>query len=221
MRRLPIPFDNPATYPGHSGVDFGQPRGTVFRASGPGVVTWLGSNARGGNFIWVRYDIGVGVGYHHMDSHEGCPPEGMSIVEGTPLGYVGNSGHSTGPHLHSEVEGHATTDGYWQFFDPTRVVASGSAAGGSEGNDMNAEEWRQFQVLAANVNKLVERVDNINAWISEGGPGVTKAAAKPGTVAARVINLDRQVTGADQFGKLVGPTVADRLVDVQKRLDRP
>lgn len=92
----------------------------------------------------------------------------------------------------------------------------------NEGNsEMNSEEWRQFQVLAANVNKLVERVDNINAWISEGGPGVTEAAAKPGTVAARVINLDRQVTGADNFGKQVGPTVAERLIDVQQNVAPP
>lgn len=98
-------------------------------------------------------------------------------------------------------------------YDRARDTNHGKDPNGAE---MNAEEWRQFQVLAANVNKLVERVDNINAWISEGGPGVEQALAKPGTVAARVINIDRQVTGADNFGKQVGPTVAERLIDVQK-----
>lgn len=129
MSRLPIPFGNPATYPGHSGVDFGQPRGTIFRASGPGAVTTRAHNSRGGYYIWVRYDNGPHVGYHHMDSHVGCPPVGARVSEGTQLGYVGNSGRSTGPHLHSEVEGHATTDGYWQFFDASRVVGSSSGGG--------------------------------------------------------------------------------------------
>lgn len=128
--RLPIPFNNPATYVGHSGVDYAQARGTTFRASGPGRVVSRGRNSRGGFYIWVQYDAGPLVGYHHMDSHAGCPALGARVVEGTPLGHVGNTGNSTGPHLHSEVSGHATTAGYWRFFDPTRVVGSGSASGG-------------------------------------------------------------------------------------------
>lgn len=129
MAKLPIPFGNPYTYQGHSGVDYPQPAGTPFRASGPGVVTWLGHNAAGGFFIWVKYDgVGPKVGYHHMPSHAGCPREGARFKAGDRLGYVGNTGRSTGPHLHSEVEGHRTTAGYWQFFDRNRVVG---ASGGS------------------------------------------------------------------------------------------
>lgn len=108
----------------------------------------------------------------------------------------------------------------WHVVDKSPWQAVGSGSGGIEGAEMNAEEWRQFQVLAKTVNKMATAVDNINAWISEGGPGVTKAQAEPGTVAARVINLDRQVTGADNFGKLVGPTVADRVIDIQKNIKR-
>lgn len=132
MAKLAIPFGNPTTYAGHSGVDFPVPRGTPFPASGPGRVTWLGWNAVGGYFIWVKYDaITPEVGYHHMDSHNGCPAVGSRVNEGTRLGYVGSSGRSTGPHLHSEVAGHRTTDGYWRFFDRNRVVGSGTASGGS------------------------------------------------------------------------------------------
>lgn len=127
VAKLPIPFSNPATYPGHSGVDYAQRRGTPFLASGPGRVTTLSRNARGGFYIWVKYDaIGPEVGYHHMDSHNGCPPVGSRVSEGTRLGYVGNTGNSTGPHLHSEVAGHRTTAGYWKFFDSSRVVGGGS-----------------------------------------------------------------------------------------------
>jgi peptidoglycan hydrolase-like protein with peptidoglycan-binding domain len=131
MAKLPMPFSNPATYPGHSGVDYAQPRGAVIRASGPFTVKTLSRNARGGFFIWVQYHGGPLVGYHHMDSHSGCPPVGSSGGEGDRLGFVGNTGNSTGPHLHSEVAGHATTSGYWQFFDRSRVVGAGSTAGGS------------------------------------------------------------------------------------------
>jgi hypothetical protein len=91
MARLPIPFNNPKTYAGHSGVDYGQPRGTEFKASGPGKVTVLSKNDRGGYYIWIQYDNGPEVGYHHMDNHNGCPWVGSRVWEGTRLGYVGES----------------------------------------------------------------------------------------------------------------------------------
>lgn len=125
MAKLPIPFSNPRTYAGHSGVDFGQARGTPIPASGPGKVSHWGYSTRGGYYLWVRYDSGPLVSYHHMDSHRGCPRAGSRVVEGTRLGYVGSKGqNSTGPHLHSEVAGYATTTGYWKFFDPNRVVGA-------------------------------------------------------------------------------------------------
>ncbi len=120
---LPIPFDNPDTYPGHTGVDFGQSGGTPFRASGPGVVTVRGYSARSGYTIWVRYDVGCEVGYVHMNSHRDCPAPGSRVVEGSFLGYVGRLGsNSTGNHLHVEVEGYSSTAGFWQWFTPNRVV---------------------------------------------------------------------------------------------------
>lgn len=123
MTKLPMPFGNPKTYPGHSGVDYPVGRGTIFRASGPGRVITRSRNDRGGFYVWVQYDNGPLVGYHHMDSHNGVPWVGTRVQEGTQLGYVGSLGKfSTGPHLHSEVSGHATTAGYWQFFDRNRVV---------------------------------------------------------------------------------------------------
>lgn len=122
-------------------MDYPQPEGTPFRASAPGVVTWLGHNAAGGYFIWVKYDgVGPKVGYHHMPSHAGCPREGARFKAGDRLGYVGNTGRSTGPHLHSEVEGHRTTAGYWQFFDRNRVVGSSSGGNTSGGSNNNHDK---------------------------------------------------------------------------------
>jgi len=133
---LPIPFNNPATYAGHSGVDYAGHSGDPIPASGPGKVVSRGRNDRGGFNIWVQYDGGPLVGYHHMNSHEGCPSVGERVTLGQRLGYVGWSGRvfpagRDGAHLHSEVSGHATTAGYWRFFDRTRVVGAVAAGGSS------------------------------------------------------------------------------------------
>lgn len=141
MAKLPMPFGNPATYAGHSGVDYPQARGTVFRASGHGRVRNIGKNARGGNYIWVKYDGIPAVGYHHMDTPTTLVRVGQEVWEGTPLGRVGSLGQfSTGPHLHSEVEGYGTTAGYWQFFDRNRVVGQASPAGGGSTTPGNEED---------------------------------------------------------------------------------
>lgn len=165
-QKLPIPFGNPATYKGHSGVDFGQPRGTPFRASGPGRITSRAKNARGGYYVWVQYDAGPRVGYHHMDSHRGVPAPGTRVAEGTLLGYVGSLGqYSTGPHLHSEVSGHATTDGYWRFFDPNRVVGTSSSGGNAAGSEDDMFESSDRALL----KELRTEILNTKAGVWTGG----------------------------------------------------
>lgn len=127
--KLPIPFAHHTTYAGHSGIDFPQPRGTKFRASGNGIVGLLKETAFGGKMIWVDYDDlpkGRGVGYAHMDSWADCPPVGTRVVEGTVLGRVGSSGRSTGPHLHIEIAHEAGAENVWKYFDPARVVNEGA-----------------------------------------------------------------------------------------------
>ena len=146
---LPIPFGNPYTYTGHSGVDFPQMRGTPFRASGPGVVSSIDYSPRAGHTVWVRYDNGPNVGYCHMDYRTSNVRVGQRVEEGVVLGLVGSLGlASTGPHLHVEVAGHATTAGFWKFFDRNRVVGQGSSAGEeTKGPFMSLSSAEQREML--------------------------------------------------------------------------
>jgi hypothetical protein len=130
MTLLPIPFGNPYTYKGHSGMDFPQPKGTPFRASGPGKVVTRSHNILGGYYVWVQYDNGPKVGYHHMISHAGVPPVGTRVSEGDLLGFVGNLGlHSTGPHLHMQIAGEKDGSTFWRFFDRNHVIGQAAPAG--------------------------------------------------------------------------------------------
>ncbi|UGS26586.1 M23 family metallopeptidase [Microbacterium resistens] len=121
---LPIPFDNPSTYPGHAGVDFGQSRGTLIPASGPGVVSALTYAPKPGYVTWVRYDEypDYEVGYCHQDSPD-RPAIGTRVNEGDWLGWVGSTGtNSDGPHLHLETDPGGTYEAVWDLFTAARIV---------------------------------------------------------------------------------------------------
>lgn len=166
MSKLPVPFGNPATYPGHSGIDYAGHAGEPIPASGSGTVVSRGRNDRGGFFIWVQYDGGPLVGYHHMNSHDGCPALRTRVTLGQRLGYVGWTGHvvpagRAGAHLHSEVSGHSTTSGYWKFFDPNHVVGTTGANTSPEEDDMTPDDRNKlnfiYAALAGPVNLGAEK----------------------------------------------------------------
>lgn len=70
--------------------------------------------------------------------------------------------------------------------------------------------------IMGNIRTTMTKVANIDAWMSEGGEGVNAGAAKPGTVASRQINLDRQMTGAN--GQYVDTNAIARLADIQANM---
>lgn len=94
----------------------------------------------------------------------------------------------------------------------------GVALGSAGARNIPPAERTQRSVLAnlvaaaGGIANLQTMVANMNAWISEGGPGVAKGTAKPGTIAARVTNLDRQLTGAD--GQRVN--LVQHVLDIKK-----
>lgn len=129
---LPQPFNNPSTYPNHSGVDYGQPMDKTIKASGKGTVHFVGwLNDRAGWSTVIDYGA-CGVLYAHQPVSPGIKP-GASVSEGSQIGRVGTSGNSTGPHVHMEImwgEGAHTYDGVWKHFSKTAVIGDGSASGG-------------------------------------------------------------------------------------------
>ena len=99
----------------HEGVDIAAPQGEPIHATAPGEVVRAGLSSSYGNFVEVDHGDGVTSFYAHMRR-----PADVSIGErvsaGEVLGYVGSTGHSTGPHLHFEIR----KDG--QHFDPSLFI---------------------------------------------------------------------------------------------------
>ncbi len=92
---------------GYNAVDYGAPVGTPIVASAAGtvIVSRAGGMWNGGygNYVVIDHSNGTQTLYAHNDSNEVW--QGQSVVAGQIIGYVGNTGRSTGPHLHFEVRG--------------------------------------------------------------------------------------------------------------------
>jgi murein DD-endopeptidase MepM/ murein hydrolase activator NlpD len=87
----------------HKGVDFGVPIGTPVMAAGSGVVEKAGENGAYGLYIRLRHDKVHGTAYAHLSALAKGLRTGKKVKQGDVIGYVGESGRATGPHLHYEV----------------------------------------------------------------------------------------------------------------------
>ena len=85
----------------HLGIDVAAPKGTPVKATGDGVVRKAVTEKGWGKLVVIEHDQGFTTFYAHLDEI-GVEP-GMKVAVGQIIGKVGNTGQSTGPHLHYEV----------------------------------------------------------------------------------------------------------------------
>lgn len=85
----------------HPGMDIAPPAGTPIRAAKAGVVISAGPYGGYGNFVVIDHGGGLATAYAHQSRI--AVSDGQSVSQGQVIGYVGNTGFSTGPHLHFEV----------------------------------------------------------------------------------------------------------------------
>ncbi len=120
----------------HAGMDFAAPIGTPIYATGNGVVKTAGFNTGGyGNHVVISHGFGYETLYAHMNSIS--VKEGQKVTRGDVIGELGNTGSSTGPHLHYEViKGGTKVDPIRYFF-----------------NDLTPEEYDRLIQMAAQSNQ--------------------------------------------------------------------
>jgi murein DD-endopeptidase MepM/ murein hydrolase activator NlpD len=91
---------------GYNGIDIGAPKGTPIYASAGGVVIVSrdsGWNGGYGEYVVIAHDNGVQTLYGHMSRV--VAQAGTHVDQGDIIGYIGQTGKATGPHLHFEVRG--------------------------------------------------------------------------------------------------------------------
>lgn len=85
----------------HAGLDIAASPGAPVRATADGVVTRAGRNGGLGKAVFISHGFGLSTRYGHLSKLAVEP--GIRVARGDVVGYVGNTGRSTGYHLHYEV----------------------------------------------------------------------------------------------------------------------
>ena len=95
------PFNEKRSYENHPGVDYGVPVGTPVYAAADGTVVIAGSVSGYGNAIYINHPDGTQSRYGHLSQIQ--VSVSTKVTAGQQIGLSGNTGRSTGPHLHFEL----------------------------------------------------------------------------------------------------------------------
>lgn len=87
----------------HKGVDLALPTGTPIKAAADGVVSYVGHDAGYGNWVEIKHKNGYKTRYAHLNQFEKGLKKGTKVHAGQNIAQGGNTGISTGSHLHYEV----------------------------------------------------------------------------------------------------------------------
>lgn len=122
----------------HEGMDFSAPVGTDIYATGEGSVRFAGWKQGYGNCVIIDHSFGYITLYGHM--HKILTRVGQKVSRGDVIGLVGNTGKSTGPHLHYEVhfKGKVMNPQNYYFLD------------------LNPEEYDQMVQLSNNAGQMFD-----------------------------------------------------------------
>ena len=125
--RISSPFDMHRKHPilnrirAHKGIDYAARTGTPVKTTGDGVVTFSGRNGAYGQIVIIQHNDRYETLYAHLSDFKKGLTAGTHVKQGDVIGYVGQTGLATGPHLHYEFH----VDGLYR--DPESVKIPHSA----------------------------------------------------------------------------------------------
>jgi murein DD-endopeptidase MepM/ murein hydrolase activator NlpD len=117
------PFSGEGAF--HAGLDIASHYGDEVRATADGMVQEVGQRAGYGRLVVIDHGFGVTTWYGHLSGFH--VQGGMRVKSGDVIGYEGDSGRSTGPHLHYEVRIYNTPVNPWRYLrnvNPTAATAT-------------------------------------------------------------------------------------------------
>ena len=145
-------------YRAHLGVDYAARRGTPIVAAGGGRVIFAGRSRGYGNLVKIRHTDGYVTLYAHLKSFRRGIKKGRYVKKGHTIGYVGNTGLSTGPHLHFGLYKHG------RAINPLRVVQVTT-------KKLRGKQKRAFIKLKDNYDKSLDiHIANFTNYVKEKKP---------------------------------------------------
>ncbi|HTV57658.1 MAG TPA: M23 family metallopeptidase [Verrucomicrobiae bacterium] len=118
------PFSGEGAF--HTGIDIASHYGDAIHAAADGVVTLADKRAGYGMLVIIDHGFGVTTWYGHLSRFN--TQAGMRVKRGDIIGYEGDTGRSTGPHLHYEVRIYNTPINPWRYLQNSAPPADGSSA---------------------------------------------------------------------------------------------
>jgi murein DD-endopeptidase MepM/ murein hydrolase activator NlpD len=129
----------------HNGVDYAAKRGTPIRSTGEGVIQSVGWKSGYGRTIVIRHGGEITTLYAHLEKYHPGISKGLKISQGQTIGYVGDSGLATAPHLHYEFRiGDKRTD-------PLKVALPSASP-------LDQSKMKQFVVLKNNYIEITDQI---------------------------------------------------------------
>jgi murein DD-endopeptidase MepM/ murein hydrolase activator NlpD len=129
----------------HKGIDFAVPIGTPVMASGAGTVKIAGHASGYGNYLRVDMGNGYGFAYGHLSRFAPGIHAGSRVHQGEIVAYSGNTGISTGPHLHYEILQGGTQ------VNPLKVKVA-------QGRKLAGKDLREFQAMRLKTDETLVRM---------------------------------------------------------------
>ena len=128
----------------HNGVDYAAKRNTPVKASGDGVISFIGRQSGYGRTVEIKHGGNIKTLYAHLERFNTKLKVGSKVKQGEIIAFVGDSGQATGPHLHFE---------FWQGeirSDPVKVKLPSA-------KPVNNAQRNEFEnLLTLNLSKLNE-----------------------------------------------------------------
>jgi murein DD-endopeptidase MepM/ murein hydrolase activator NlpD len=115
------PFSGEGAF--HAGLDIASHYGDEVRATADGIVAEVGRRSGYGRLVVIDHGFGVTTWYGHLSAFN--TEVGMTVKRGDVIGYEGQSGRSTGPHLHYEVRIYNTPVNPWRYLRSVSPTANG------------------------------------------------------------------------------------------------
>lgn len=148
--KISSPFDMHRKHPilnrirAHKGIDYAARTGTPVKTTGDGIVTFSGRKGAYGQVVIIQHNDRYETLYAHMSDFKKGLTVGSHVKQGDVIGYVGQTGLATGPHLHYEFH----VDGLYRNPETVKIPHSMPIS-----NDLLTDFKVQTQTFFAQLNQ--------------------------------------------------------------------